>query len=587
MDTPSPLAEFSETGVDDNSIVFNSSLPIPPIFNPSCNEAEDESEHEKWRSEHRYLFKYIIVSILLLFSVEGILPCVLHSVSVVYDLNPFNQGVMGGTYFITSALSSPICAQLVQKMGDYTKWYFIISLVFSTAGVIFLVFVPSNIGSMGPIASQMVLGLFGTPAVVFGYVWMNLFSSPSERTMWTGIYQSTMVLGSVFGYLIGIVVTSIVNKSHQYEDIGEIWGLYDYQIAFLFVAVFEALFIILISILPKESFNIKKATERLTIANREEEQHRLRSVFQNYFASCINLICNVCFMCGVLSLTFLFFVLRGVNYWGTEYLTKTFPEQSRIVIRICFLAIAITAPIFGLVCGSNIGEIIVAYFDTREEYNYYNILWSIGLGLIASLFSITACHTSGFLSILISLWLVLFFGGALLPLVSVTLLEILEPKDRALATGFNSLVQQLFGQGGSLLMTGYIAQNISFQAAWTVLLSGSWFALVCVALMACSLRPNTLQNSNNNNNVRIKARAEGEMEQKKKEEKLARIKKVKKEKSSRLRKKTNINLNAKKSISQSPMSPSDSPFQSMASPASSTYIQPASKTIKLKSEYRS
>ena len=86
-------------------------------------------------------------------------------------------------------------------------------------------------------------------------------------------------------------------------------------------------------------------------------------------------------MCGVLTLTFLFFVLRGVNYWGTEYLAKTFPDESRIVIRICFLATAITAPIFGLVCGSNIGEIIVAYFDTREEYNYYNIVVIIFLSL--------------------------------------------------------------------------------------------------------------------------------------------------------------------------------------------------------------
>ena len=99
--------------------------------------------------------------------------------------------------------------------------------------------------------------------------------------------------------------------------------------------------------------------------------------------------------------------------------------------------------------------------------------------------------------------------------------------------------------------------------------------------MACSLRPFTLQNSNNNNNnVEIKGRAEGEMEQKKKKEILAKKKFI--QRISRLRKKTNIAPNTKK---KKTMPASESPIQSVASPASSTYIQSAFKTIKLKSEY--
>jgi MFS family permease len=286
-------------------------------------------------------------------------------------------------------------------------------------------------------------------------------------------------------------------------------------------------------------------------------------------------------MCGVLSLTFLFFVLRGVNYWGTEYLTRTFPDQSHIVIRICFLAVAITAPIFGLVCGSNIGEIIVAYFDTRDEYNYYNVLWSLVLALIAALFSIMACNTSEFLSILVGLWFVLFFGGALLPLISVTILEILEPKDRALATGFNSLVQQLFGQGGSLLMTGYTAQNISFQAAWAILLSGSWFAVVCVALMACSLRPYTLQNNLRESHI---PRAAGETtdEELKEEELREQKNKTKKTKATKIRQNRMTQIIKKET---------ENPFQSVASSVQShpsvQSHQPSSvNSIRLKSSYK-
>ena len=93
--------------------------------------------------------------------------------------------------------------------------------------------------------------------------------------------------------------------------------------------------------------------------------------------------------------------------------------------------------------------------------------------------------------------------------------------------------------------------------------------------MACSLRPFTLQNSNNNNNVEIKGRAEGEMEQKKKKEILAKKKFIQR---IRLRKKTNITPNTKKT-----MPASESPIQSVASPASSTYFQSTFKTIKLKS----
>jgi MFS family permease len=388
-------------------------------------------------------------------------------------MNEAQQGFLGGFYYIAWAVSAPICGMLIKQAKHRVKDLMLLSFFLCILLTLGFAFIPPSWGPWGPIMIQTALGVcVGIPSNV-GSVWINVFSTPDVRTSWTGAYQATMVLGAVLGYAFGTMF-------HFATGNGQIGG---YQISLSVIVFIEVCILIMLLFFKREHFDVNDAVNRLS--NVEGSQMRT----MDYILTIPDILCDPGFMTGTLMMSFLFFVVRGIQYWSTIYLEHQFPYISGFGVRCSFLAVSVTAPLLGLFVGSQVGDCIGEYYENnRREKLYKNLLAADLFAVCASLCGFPALSHDYFFVVVLSVWGVLFFGAMLLPLVSTTLLEILHPTHRVVGNGFYNLMVGIIGYAVSISSLGGLAA-VNYYLCWTVLLNTSWVAVVFGLLMTCYLRP--------------------------------------------------------------------------------------------------
>jgi len=111
-------------------------------------------------------------------------------------------------------------------------------------------------------------------------------------------------------------------------------------------------------------------------------------------------------MCGALSI--LYFIITGLQYWMSDYFIVVL-GQDETVVFITFSIMSITGPVVGVVVGGNI----------TSCYGGYRAKKSILATLIMACFCIVSAVPIPFLNdfktAVMCAWLLLFFGGAILP----------------------------------------------------------------------------------------------------------------------------------------------------------------------------
>jgi MFS transporter, Spinster family, sphingosine-1-phosphate transporter len=138
-----------------------------------------------------------------------------------------------------------------------------------------------------------------------------------------------------------------------------------------------------------------------------------------------------------LSLTGLYFVVTGVQYWTPNYLTKVLGVPSDIT-AIFFAGTSISAPISGVIVGGIITTNAGGY-NTKKAQKLQGFL-----GLMAVVFALPIPFVT-FKYFGICLWLVLFFGGAILPPVTGIMLNSVSEQQRTSANSIANLTYNLFG----------------------------------------------------------------------------------------------------------------------------------------------
>ena len=100
-----------------------------------------------------------------------------------------------------------------------------------------------------------------------------------------------------------------------------------------------------------------------------------------------------------------------------------------------FFGISITSPLLGLALGSSVGDCIAEYFDEHPTsiVHFYNNAWCCVFGCCSAFWSCIAAISTDFVLVAVALWFCLFFGAALIPLLTVTILEVLPVSQRPIA----------------------------------------------------------------------------------------------------------------------------------------------------------
>lgn len=127
------------------------------------------------------------------------------------------------------------------------------------------------------------------------------------------------------------------------------------------------------------------------------------------------LLTNSVYMLLVFTISSLYFVVSGLQFWTTTYLTTVLETPMNEVFTV-FTVTCFSAPAFGVIIGTSLFNSVGGY-NTRASY-----VLAILLGASASMVSLPVPFSDSRLVVYSLFWLIFFFGSMIMaPLVGMML----------------------------------------------------------------------------------------------------------------------------------------------------------------------
>lgn len=159
----------------------------------------------------------------------------------------------------------------------------------------------------------------------------------------------------------------------------------------------------------------------------------------------------------VLGLSALFFVVAGVQFWTTLFLS-TNTNDSVYKIHLAYLLVSGTGPILGVFFGGWLIDRVGGYAGPLQQAKALRVCMQ--LGAVGSVMAIPISYLHSTLYIALFLWAMLFCGGALLPACSGIVISSAPPHLRPLASSVAYTSYNLLGYAASNYIPGLIMNFI-------------------------------------------------------------------------------------------------------------------------------
>lgn len=152
------------------------------------------------------------------------------------------------------------------------------------------------------------------------------------------------------------------------------------------------------------------------------------------------MLTNKCFALLCASLTGLYFIITGIQYWVSDYLITELGQDESVVF-ITFAIISITGPVLGVVVGGNVTTALGGY-NSEKALNLTCII-----AVFCLICAVPIPFIDNFFVVSGLLWFLLFFGGSILPCMTGIMLNTV---DQSLKTTANSLANLSYNMLGYL-----------------------------------------------------------------------------------------------------------------------------------------
>lgn len=120
-----------------------------------------------------------------------------------------------------------------------------------------------------------------------------------------------------------------------------------------------------------------------------------------------------------MSITFLYWVLTGIQYWFSDYLiTELKADQS--IVFVTYGVISITGPVIGVLVGGNVISALGGYKSKKALYV------TCALAFLCLACAIPIAFIDDYISVVVLLWFMLFSGGFILPSMTGIMLNTVE-----------------------------------------------------------------------------------------------------------------------------------------------------------------
>ena len=319
---------------------------------------------------------------------------------------------------------------------------------------------------------------------IFIPLWVDCFAPKPKITLWMSIFQGAAPFGIMFGYIFAGLVQAMGIKrmwfSHSYLS----WRIPFFMQALLLVPCFVCL-----SLLQPSWVVLGLSRNKQGAPGDEEAGGKGGDVGpageclppqcvdppRRFAKQLVQLVQVRVYMFLVAAISALFFVVTGIQFWVTNYLALP-PTQGGLGfplkdVVIAFALVSATAPILGVVFG---GVSVDKFGGYRKSDSALTLC--MVYAVLAVVTAIVVAFSTSFAALIFFLWLLLFFGGACVPVITGLYVAAVPQELRALGSAFAMVFMLTFGYCLAPVLCGVLAQAISLAWGFRIMLFWSVFA---------------------------------------------------------------------------------------------------------------
>ncbi len=156
-----------------------------------------------------------------------------------------------------------------------------------------------------------------------------------------------------------------------------------------------------------------------------------------------------------LGLAALYFVVTGVQFWVTTYFTQVLDVPRRSVLA-AFTVCSVTAPVLGVIGSGWIMDKLGGYKGTNGMAMATKCCTSFGA--LAFAFAVPAALLNNFGAVIFCLWMVLLWGGGIVPIASGLVLSAVPEGLQAFSFSLSICTYQVLGYGAGTFLPGLFIQ---------------------------------------------------------------------------------------------------------------------------------
>jgi hypothetical protein len=193
--------------------------------------------------------------------------------------------------------------------------------------------------------------------------------------------------------------------------------------------------------------------------------------------SCTSLFSNRIYVFVTFGISFLYFVLAGLQFWTTDYLIKECQGNS-LNVMILYLVTSIVAPLGGL----KVGELIDSKLRRMDESLRITrtLVVLIGIDLLSVAFVVPAGYSLDPYVFVVLVFIGLFCGAGILPSATNVCISSVEPEQRQVASSVSVTMFNLIGYFGAPFITSLVMQSSgSYTVGIQVCLLTSFVTTAC------------------------------------------------------------------------------------------------------------
>jgi MFS family permease len=401
------------------------------------------SASESGTTGRKHIFRLLVLLNIVLNYDSGVIPASLLQINEDVPMTYTETAGLVSISYLGLGFSSLFVSSIFQK---YSATKVILFTQCLNSGFCLLFSFSSSVPMM--LASRLGMGFTQAFLVVYAPVWINEFSPKQKESLWMGILQGSVPIGVVLGYSLAAFFRVI--------------DLFTWRFSIQVQSILQLPLIVWFGYLEADDVDIlDHSQDSFQLAGLKDQVKML--------------LLNKLYLLLAFALGSLYFVVSGVQYWVTLYMLRVLQQNFAVVI-LCFVVTSVTAPLTGVFCGGRVIEFVGGY----KGKNLVDALWVCFISaLLAAFCTFPACIANGAFGAFVSIWLMLFFGAAVVPCATGACVNSVEREYQANTSSFLQICANVGGFFLSPLVSAFYMERFDDQTeglkcGFRLVLSVSW-----------------------------------------------------------------------------------------------------------------